>query len=73
VPDSVLAAVQRLSVVKASRVSDNKLILDMDDPERDNPAVVKAVVSAGGNVQYVTELRSTLEDVYLKLIKEVSA
>lgn len=73
VPDAVLAAVQRLSVVKAARVSDNKLILDMDDPERDNPAVVKAVVSAGGNVQYVTELRSSLEDVYLKLIKEVSA
>lgn len=73
VPDAVLAAVQRLSEVKASRVSDNKLILDIDDPERDNPAVVKAVVAAGGNVQYVTELRSTLEDVYLKLIKEVSA
>ncbi len=73
VPDAVLAAVQRLSEVKAARVSDNKLILDMDDPERDNPAVVKAVVAAGGNVQYVTELRSTLEDVYLKLIKEVSA
>jgi ABC-2 type transport system ATP-binding protein len=45
----------------------------MDDPERDNPAVVKAVVAAGGNIQYVTELRSSLEDVYLKLIKEVSA
>jgi ABC-2 type transport system ATP-binding protein len=73
VPDAVLAAVQRLSEVKAARVSDNKLILDIDDPERDNPAVVKAVVAAGGNVQYVTELRSTLEDVYLKLIKEVSA
>jgi len=71
--DAVLAAVQRLSVVKASRVSENKLILDMDDPERDNPAVVKAVVAAGGNIQYVTELRSSLEDVYLKLIKEVSA
>jgi ABC-2 type transport system ATP-binding protein len=72
-PDAVLAAVQRLSEVKAARVSDNKLILDIDDPERDNPAVVKAVVAAGGDVQYVTELRSTLEDVYLKLIKEVSA
>lgn len=72
VSDAVLAAVQRLSVVKAARVSDNKLILDMDEPERDNPQVVKAVVAAGGNVQYVTELRSTLEDVYLKLIKEAA-
>ena len=34
---------------------------------------VKAIVDAGGRIQYVTELRSTLEDVYLKLIREASA
>ncbi len=72
VPDTVLASVQRLSVVKAARVTDNKLILEMDNPERDNPEVIKSIVAAEGNIQYVTELRSTLEDVYLKLIKEVS-
>jgi ABC-2 type transport system ATP-binding protein len=49
---------------------DNQLILDMDEPERDNPEVVRTIVEAGGRVQYVTELRSTLEDVYLKMIKE---
>ncbi|MCW3996596.1 MAG: ABC transporter ATP-binding protein [Candidatus Bathyarchaeota archaeon] len=73
VPDKVLAAVQKLSSVKAVRTSDNKLILDIDNPERDNPDVVRAIVRAGGSIQYVTELRSTLEDVYLKLIKEASA
>lgn len=72
VTDAVLVAVQKLSAVKAVRAADNKLILDMDDPERDNPEVVRAVVKAGGDVQYVTELRSTLEDVYLKLIREGS-
>jgi ABC-2 type transport system ATP-binding protein len=45
----------------------------MDNPERDNPELVRAIVAAGGNIQYVTELRSTLEDVYLKLIREASA
>jgi hypothetical protein len=44
----------------------------MDNPERDNPEVVRAVVAANGNVQYVTELKSTLEDVYLKLIREAT-
>ncbi len=73
VPDSVVAAVQGLGVVRNMRVSDNKLILDIDEPELDNPTVVRAIVEAGGKVQYVTELRSTLEDVYLKLIREVSA
>jgi len=62
-----------LGSVKNVRTSDNKLILDIDAPEKDNPSVVRAIVQAGGNIQYVTELRSTLEDVYLKLIREASA
>jgi ABC-2 type transport system ATP-binding protein len=73
ISDPILAAVKKLSVVKAVRPSDNKLILDMDNPEQDNPEVVRSIVMAGGNIQYVTELRSTLEDVYLKLIREVRA
>jgi ABC-2 type transport system ATP-binding protein len=73
VTDAVVAAVRQLSAVKNIKVSDNKLILDIDNPEQDNPDVVKYIVQAGGNIQYVTELRSTLEDVYLKLIREASA
>ncbi len=73
VTSPVLAAVKGLSAVKSLKTSDNKLILDIDDPERDNPELVRAIVAAGGNIQFVTELRSTLEDVYLKLIREASA
>ena len=68
----VLASVRNLDGVKNVRVSDNKLVLDIDNPEQVNPSVVKAIVQAGGNVQYVTELRNTLEDIYLKLIREAS-
>ena len=73
VTGTVTAAVEKLESVKNVRVSDNKLILDIDDPEKDNPEVVRAIVGAGGSIQYVTELRTTLEDVYLKLIREASA
>ena len=31
------------------------------------------IVAAGGNVQFVSELKSSLEDVYLKLIREADA
>jgi ABC-2 type transport system ATP-binding protein len=68
--DSVLAAVKKLSKVKNVSTNENKLILDMDDPEKDNPQLVRTIVSAGGDIQYVTEERSTLEDVYLKLVGE---
>jgi ABC-2 type transport system ATP-binding protein len=67
--DSVLAAVKKLSKVKNVSTNENKLILDMDDPEKDNPQLVRTIVAAGGNVQYVTEERSSLEDVYLKLVR----
>ena len=67
--DSVLAAVKNLGTVKNLSTSENRLILEMDDPEKDNPQLVRTIVAAGGNIQYVTELRSTLEDVYLKLVR----
>jgi ABC-2 type transport system ATP-binding protein len=70
ITDAVMEAVKKINAVKNIRTSENMLILDMDNPERDNPDLVRAIVGAGGNVQYVTELKSTLEDVYLKLIRE---
>ncbi len=73
VTSMVLDAVKGLSAVKNLKTSDNKLILEIDNPEKDNPELVRAIVAAGGNIQFVTELRSTLEDVYLKLIREASA
>ena len=73
VNDAILAAVKKLRVVKNVRTSENKLILDVENPEKDNPELVRAVVKAGGEVQFVTELRSSLEDVYLKLIREAEA
>jgi ABC-2 type transport system ATP-binding protein len=73
VSDAVVASVKGLGMVKNLRVTDNKLVLDIDNPKKDNPEVIRAIVQAGGNIQYVTELRSTLEDVYLKLIREAPA
>jgi ABC-2 type transport system ATP-binding protein len=73
VTSAITAALEKLVAVKNLRVSDNKLVLDIDNPEKDNPEVVRTIVQAGGNIQYVTELRSTLDDVYLKLIREASA
>lgn len=70
VTEQVLSSVKGLGFVKNVKTSDNKLILDMDNPEKDNPSLIRAIVAAEGSIQYVTELKSTLEDVYLKLIRE---
>ena len=68
VSEAVLAAVRGLGL-KAT-IDGNKLAVDVDDPVRQNPELVEAVVQAGGRVQYVNELSASLEDVYLKLVRE---
>ena len=50
-------------------VSSNKLIISTGNPEKENPDVVSAIVAAGGRIQFVTEEGSTLEDVYLQLVR----
>jgi ABC-2 type transport system ATP-binding protein len=48
---------------------DNKLLATLDDPEKQNPELVRSLVEAGADVQFVGELRRTLEDVYLRLVQ----
>jgi ABC-2 type transport system ATP-binding protein len=49
---------------------DNKLLVTLDDPEAQNPKLVRSLVEAGADVQFVGELRRTLEDVYLTLVQQ---
>ena len=51
---------------------DNKLVVVLDDPEANNPTLVRALVEAGADIQFVGELRRTLEEVYLALVKHES-
>jgi ABC-2 type transport system ATP-binding protein len=67
--DSKIAElVKRFPFVKSSRIEDNRVLLGLDDPEESNPLVVKALVALGVDVQFVSEVRHSLEDVYLSLI-----
>ena len=56
--------------VKSADGEDHRLILSLDDPESQNPAIIRALVSAGADLQFVGEVRYSLEDVYLQLMKE---
>jgi len=38
------------------------------DPGRDNPALVAAIVAAGGRIRFVTEATTSLEEAYLTLL-----
>lgn len=49
-----------------------QLVIGVDDPERENPAIVRALVEHGADVEFVTELHHSLEEVYLNLIHGVA-
>jgi ABC-2 type transport system ATP-binding protein len=51
-------------------VSDNKLIIDVMDPDRENPNIIAAITKAGGQIREVTQNVPTLEDVYLQIVRE---
>jgi ABC-2 type transport system ATP-binding protein len=50
-----------------------KLVIGLSDPAAQNPAIVQALVGQGAQIQFVNELRHSLEDVYLSLIHEGAA
>jgi ABC-2 type transport system ATP-binding protein len=68
VTDAVVAAVERLGL-KIVSVYENKLVIELKNPESDNPDINEAIIGAGGRVQGISEIIPTLEDVYLKIVK----
>jgi ABC-2 type transport system ATP-binding protein len=67
--ESLAALVGKLDFVHEARMVDNKLLVTLDDPERQNPDIIRALVNAGADIQFVGELRHSLEDVYLQFVK----
>jgi ABC-2 type transport system ATP-binding protein len=67
--DKIRNAVKKLSL-KNLTSEGNQVSFDVTDPEKENWAVVDAIVLAGGHVNTVTVIGSTLEDVYLQIVRE---
>jgi ABC-2 type transport system ATP-binding protein len=67
--DRILAAIKKLQP-KDLGVEENRITLTLADPQKENPDFVQAIVSAGGRIQYVTQLNPGLEETYLKVIEE---
>lgn len=62
--------VTNLPAVRSARASGATLHLEVDDPERDNPNVIRVLVEAGADVIEVAVASPALEDVYLALVEE---
>ncbi len=68
----IVEAVRELNNVLEVNVDDSasRLMLTLDDVQSATPNVVRSIVNAGGMVLSVSTLRPSLEEAYLKLVRE---
>src|SRR5215831_20951599 len=67
VTDAVVTAA-RAAATGPVEVTGGAVAVPVGDPDRDNPALVAAIVAAGGRIRFVTEATTSLEDAYLTLL-----
>jgi ABC-2 type transport system ATP-binding protein len=66
-PDWV-QSIQQLPNIREIQVVDQHLVVGLDHPEEQNPAIIRKLVDLGADIQFVGELRHSLEDIYLEMI-----
>jgi ABC-2 type transport system ATP-binding protein len=72
IPSTLLKDIESLGFVSQGQVRGNQLILNVRNPEEDNPQVLSWLLKQGLQVQFITEEEHSLEEVYLKLIEEAA-
>ena len=68
VRDDLIQALRQHAFVQNVEAVDEKLVVTLDDPDNQNPTLVKTLVQHGAEIRFVGELRRSLEDVYLHLV-----
>src|SRR3972149_2746994 len=59
-----------IDFVKEVAIVENKLVITLDDPDTQNPILIDKLISEDAKIVFIGELRHSLEDVYLQLMKE---
>lgn len=67
--EAVLTALKKLQLRDLS-IDGSTITIGVTDPDKENPAILDAIFRAGGRIQSVNVVGSTLEDAYLKLVRE---
>jgi len=63
------ALIRSMEFIEKVEVVKNKLVVTLSDPEIYNPQIIRRLVEAGAEIQFVGEVKHSLEDIYLQLVK----
>jgi ABC-2 type transport system ATP-binding protein len=64
-----MPGIQHVQSLPGASGESQRLVISLDDPAARNPAIVRALVEQDVAVQFVNEMKHSLEDVYLSLIR----
>jgi ABC-2 type transport system ATP-binding protein len=67
-----IAAVEALPFVQGVQHADDCLSVQLQEPEANNPRLVRALVAAGADIRYVEQVEHSLEAVYFDLLAETA-
>ncbi len=60
---------QNFTEVTNLEAKENKIYFSLDNPEIINPAIIKKLVDCGAEIVYFNEIKASLEEIYLDLIR----
>jgi len=69
-PSTIVEIVGKLPFVEQLKQDENRLLVELKDPESNRPELVRCIVEARGKILEVSEERHSLEEVYLTLVQE---
>lgn len=69
ITEAVSVALKKLSLNDYT-IESKKVSFTVSDPENENWPVINAIVGAGGHIRTVSVVGSTLEETYLKLVRQ---
>lgn len=68
-PNPGIEAALNLPFITKTEWIDGKLLVSLSDPDTENPILIRRLVELGADVQFVSELKVSLEDLYLDLME----
>ena len=73
VGDNLLEAVRDFPFVQGVQCQENRLVIALNDPDRDRPELVQHLVESGARILEIAEEKRSLEEVYLSLVQGESS
>jgi len=68
--DRYAKLLEEISGVKIIHIDKNKAAVAIEKPETSNPLIIKKLIDSGAGILYFNEVKATLEEIYLDLIKD---